>query len=80
MSDLKMSIGRDYNLHGRYEYVIYLDEKIVARKGLFTSYTQAKRAGLKAAGIRDIAFVPHQPSEGTIAAGEPVEVYCPMGE
>ncbi|HUN01052.1 MAG TPA: hypothetical protein PLI96_11295 [Halothiobacillus sp.] len=49
MSDLSMSVGRDYNLYGAYEYCIYQGEKIIARKGFFKSYSAAKRAGLKAA-------------------------------
>lgn len=46
-----ISWGRDYTspLHGRYEYCIYLGEKLVARMGGFTSSSTAKRAGLKAA-------------------------------
>jgi hypothetical protein len=46
---LSMVVGRDYRLHGKHEFVIYEDEEIVTRKGFFASYTQAKRAGLKAA-------------------------------
>lgn len=46
---LSMSVGRDNRMSGKYEYVIFEDEEIVARKGFFTSSTQAKRAGQKAA-------------------------------
>lgn len=46
---LSMSIGRDYRSGSQYEYVIYCAEHVVAREGFFPSYSQAKRAGLKAA-------------------------------
>lgn len=46
---LYLSVGRDYRVHGKYEFVVYRGEDIVARKGMFTSSSQAKRAGLKAA-------------------------------
>lgn len=49
MGSLTMSVGRDYRTNSKYEYVIYKDEEIVAREGYFTTSTQAKRAGLKAA-------------------------------
>ena len=49
MTGLSMSVGRDYRSNSAYEYVIYKDEKIVARQGFFSSYAKAKRAGLKAA-------------------------------
>lgn len=48
--NLSMSVGRDYRGGGsQYEYVIYEDEKVVARQGFFPRYSQAKRAGLKKA-------------------------------
>jgi hypothetical protein len=46
---LSMSVGRDYRTNSRYEYVIFEDEEVVTREGYFTSSTQAKRAGYKAA-------------------------------
>ena len=46
---LTMSVGRDYRTSTKFEYVIFEDEEVVARKGFFTSSTQAKRAGIKAA-------------------------------
>ena len=49
MTGLSMSVGRDYRRNSAYEYVIYKDEKIVARQGFFSSYAKAKRAGFKAA-------------------------------
>lgn len=49
MENLTMSVGRDYNSNSKYEYVIYSGENVVARKGFFTTSTQAKRAGLRAA-------------------------------
>ncbi len=60
MDDLSMSVGRDYRTSSAYEYVIYGgkrdrdgDQKIVARKGFFSTYSQAKRAGVKAAQALD---------------------------
>lgn len=46
---LYVSAGRDYNhpLHGRYEYVIYLGEEVIARKSGFTSKKQALTHGVK---------------------------------
>ena len=44
-----LSVGRDYRTGSAYEYVIFHNEEIVARKGFFRTSTQAKRAGLKAA-------------------------------
>ena len=49
MSGLSMVVGRDYRSSSQYEYVIYRDEKIVARAGFFVNYAKAKREGLKAA-------------------------------
>jgi hypothetical protein len=49
MSDLSMSVGRDYRTSSQYEYVIYRDERVVARQGFYRNYSQAKRAGLAAA-------------------------------
>lgn len=46
---ITMSVGRDYRMSGRYEYVIYRGEQVIARAGLFQSATQARRAGVKAA-------------------------------
>lgn len=46
---LTMSVGRDYRLPGRYEFVIFQGEQVIARKGFFSSYAAAKRAGLTAA-------------------------------
>ena len=46
---LSMSVGRDYRTNSAYEYVIYEDEKVVARQGFYPNYAKAKRAGLKAA-------------------------------
>lgn len=47
--NLTMSVGRDYRVHGKYEFVIYNGEQIVCREGFFRSSTAAKRAGQKAA-------------------------------
>lgn len=47
-----MSVGRNYRTGvpgTKYEYVIFQDEEVAARKGCFTTLTQAKRAGIKAA-------------------------------
>jgi hypothetical protein len=41
-----MSVGRDRILHTTHEYVIYEDEKVIARQNLFATYAQAKRAGI----------------------------------
>ena len=49
MMNLTMSVGRDYRMTGRYEYSIFNGEQLVAKAGVFTSYSAAKRAGLKAA-------------------------------
>jgi hypothetical protein len=46
---LSMSVGRDYRTANKYEYVVFENEEVVARKGFFSSSTQAKRAGAKAA-------------------------------
>jgi hypothetical protein len=46
---LSMSVGRDYRTNSRYEYVIFENEEVVTREGYFTTSTQAKRAGAKAA-------------------------------
>ena len=46
---ITMSAGRDYNTYNKYEYVVYDDENIVARKGGFSSNSAAKKAGIKAA-------------------------------
>ena len=62
MTELSMSVGRDYRTNSAYEYVIYGgerdadgDQQIVARKGFFATYSAAKRAGLKAAAQIDSA-------------------------
>ena len=49
---ITMSVGRDYSvgaLASWYEFIVYRGEDIAARRGGFTSYGAAKRAGLKAA-------------------------------
>jgi hypothetical protein len=48
---LSMSVGRDYRTNSKYEYVIFEGEKVVQREGYYTTSTQAKRAGLKAANL-----------------------------
>ena len=62
MEGLSMSVGRDYRSGSAYEYVIYGgkrnadgDQEIVAREGYFSTYSAAKRAGLKAAAHLDSA-------------------------
>lgn len=47
--NVTMSAGRDYNTYGRYEFCVFDDEKVVARKGGFANNAAAKRAGIKAA-------------------------------
>ena len=44
-----MSAGRDYNTYNKYEFVVFDDENVVARKGGFSNNAAAKRAGMKAA-------------------------------
>jgi hypothetical protein len=46
---LSMSVGRDYRTNSKYEYVIFENEEVVTREGFFSTSTQAKRAGAKAA-------------------------------
>lgn len=46
---ITMSAGRDYTTYNKYEYCVFDDEKLVLRKGGFSSNTAAKRAGVKAA-------------------------------
>jgi hypothetical protein len=46
---LSMTVGRDYRTNSKYEFVIFEGEEVVTRKGYFTTSTQAKRAGAKAA-------------------------------
>lgn len=46
---IMMSVGRDYRTGGAYEYVLYRNDDIIARKGFFANYAKAKREGLKAA-------------------------------
>ena len=47
---LSVSWGRDYRRHGRfYEYCIFCDDELIARKGNFTSTTAARKAGIVAA-------------------------------
>lgn len=43
-----MSVGRDYRTNSRYQYLIFKDEEVIARKGFYTTSTQAKREGIKA--------------------------------
>ena len=46
---ISVSAGRDYNTYNRYEFCVFDDEKVVARKSGFTTNAAAKRAGVKAA-------------------------------
>lgn len=46
---VSISAGRDYNTYNRYEFCVFDNEKVVARKGGFSSNAAAKRAGVKAA-------------------------------
>lgn len=46
---IKISAGRDYNTYNRYEFCVFDDEEIVARKGGFSNNAAAKKAGIKAA-------------------------------
>ena len=46
---ISVSAGRDYNTYNRYEFVVFNEENVVARKGGFSSNAAAKRAGVKAA-------------------------------
>jgi hypothetical protein len=46
---LSLSVGRDYRMSVRYEYVIFEDEEIVARQGYFANSGKARREGLKKA-------------------------------
>lgn len=43
---LSMSVGRDRVLCDTHEYVIYEDEKVIARQNMFRTYAKAKRAGI----------------------------------
>ena len=51
MESLTLSVGRDYaaGYSASYEYVLFADEKIVARKGGFKSAAAARRNGIRAA-------------------------------
>jgi hypothetical protein len=46
---ISISAGRDYNTYDRYEFCVFDGEKVVIRKGGFSSNGAAKRAGIKAA-------------------------------
>jgi hypothetical protein len=46
---ISISTGRDYTTYSKYEYVVFADERVVARKGGFSNSSAAKRAGIKAA-------------------------------
>lgn len=46
---ITLSVGRDYRLANRYEYVVFKGEDILIRAGCYKSAAQARRAGLKAA-------------------------------
>lgn len=46
---LNLSCGRDYNTYNRYEYCLFSDDELVARKGGFKANAQAKKAGVAAA-------------------------------
>jgi hypothetical protein len=46
---ITVSAGRDYNTYNRYEFCVFDDEKVVLRKGGFSSNAAAKKAGIKAA-------------------------------
>lgn len=46
---LYMVVARDYRTHSQFEYVIYENERVVARLGFFKSYSTAKRAGQRKA-------------------------------
>ena len=60
MTNLTMSVGRDYRMTGWYEYAIFAGEQLVDKKGGFSSYSSAKRAGLKAAdAITETACAAH---------------------
>lgn len=49
MENLRMSVGRDYATSSRYEYVIFRNERIVARQGGFSRSNQARAAGFRKA-------------------------------
>jgi hypothetical protein len=49
MDNLRMSVGRDYATSSRYEYVIFRNERIVARQGGFSRSNQARAAGFRKA-------------------------------
>lgn len=55
MPAFSMSVGRDYRLAGRYEYVIYRGEDIYSRAGCFKTAAQARRAGMKVAAQLEVA-------------------------
>ena len=46
---ISISAGRDYNTYNKYEFVVFDNEEIVARKGGFSNNAAAKKAGVKAA-------------------------------
>lgn len=45
---ITMSAARDYTTYNKYEFCVFDDEKLVIRKGGFSSNAAAKRAGVKA--------------------------------
>ena len=51
MAAMSISVGRDYEAgySSRYEFCIYQNDKIIARKGNFKSAATARRNGIKAA-------------------------------
>lgn len=46
---VSVSAGRDYSTYNRYEFVVFDDENVVARKGGFSNNSAAKKAGVKEA-------------------------------
>lgn len=46
---ITMSTGRDYRRAGKYEYCLFVGEKVVAREGFYPSNRAAKVAGVKKA-------------------------------
>ncbi len=46
---ITMSVGRDYRMTTRYEFVIYEGDMVIHREGAFASAASARRAGIKAA-------------------------------
>jgi hypothetical protein len=45
MKTLQMSVGRDYETATRYEFVLYDDDRVIARAGGFASRHQAAKGG-----------------------------------